>query len=445
MPHFFTNNLQDFSLPFSEGEFSFIGEFCHCAHQNTRVMLVRKNELLHTNEFFISIHTKSNAVLYKCQKSTKPSPIGIAKDALNILMQRSKQVLSHNLSPNSFAQQVISPFLLHKNAVLTFIIQRLHNTQPLHIEIGFGSGRHLLHLAKSNKNAVFLGVEIHTPSLQQVLRHIELLGLNNLYVTNLDARLLIELLAYQSVNAIYIHFPVPWLKKPHRRVISKQFLQEISRVLKPTESSRAIHFTQNLQSGGFLHLRTDEEQYANFTHNIAQELGFISYLSVDERASVISKYEARWRAKQKRIYDLFLAIDKNRQNFCHKNQNLWHNTAFVFPKMSETIRRNVEDLIALFASPASIGATKEQGGLQEAIQKEAYFLHISAVYVGIHCTKGSFLLEVSLGDFGRAQNAFVLLDSTNAIIRYVNAPPLPTKATLKAHDLLVSILESKPI
>ena len=442
MPHFFAQTLQNFSLPLHKREFEFVGEFCHCVYPHRRVMLVCHRESTRFKEFLLSINA-GQKVLYKCLKSTKPSPIGIVKDALSILMEHSNQVLSHNLSPNSHRQKVSSPFLLLKDEIPTFITQKLHNTKPLQIEIGFGSGRHLLHLAKSNPDVLFLGVEIHTPSLQQVLRHIELLELENLYVTNLDARLLIELLPHKCVSVLYIHFPVPWLKKPHRRVISKEFLGQIACVLKPTQFPQDLD-TKSTNSGGFLHLRTDEEQYANFTYDIAQSLGFISRFSVDKNALVVSKYEARWRAKQKRIYDLFLTIDKNRQNLCCKNKNLWQNTTFIFPKMNETIRRNVEDLIAFFASPASIGANIEQGGLQGAIQKEDYFLHISAVYRGVDCVKGSFLLEVSLGDFGRVQNAFVLLDTQNAKVRYVN-PPLPTIATLKAHDLLVSILESKPI
>lgn len=444
MPHFFTTTLQDFNLPFKDKEFEFIGEFSHCAYSHRHIMFIRHKGLFCTKEFFVSINV-GQKVLYKCQKSTKPSPIGIAKDALSILMQRSKQPLSHNLSPNSYAQKVTSPFLLQKSAIPTFVEQKLRNTKPLHIEIGFGSGRHLLHLAQSNKDTLFLGVEIHTPSLQQVLRHIELLDLNNLYVTNIDARILIELLTPKSVDALYIHFPVPWLKKPHRRVINKHFLQQVASALQPIESMENINNIGSVGGGGFLHLRTDEEQYANFVWDIAQELGFLSRFSVNESASVISKYEARWRAKQKRIYDVFLAIDKNSQNFCQKNQNLWQNTAFVFPKMSEIIRQNVKDLTTLFANPASGGVVNKQGGLRKAIQREDYFLRISAVYEGIGCVRGSFLLEVSLGDFGRAQNVFVLVDCVNAVIRYINSPPLPTKATLKAHELLVSILESKPI
>jgi len=41
-----------------------------------------------------------------------------------------------------------------------------------------------------------------------------------------------ELIPSNIVGKVYVHFPVPWDKKPHRRVISTSFIEESRRVLK---------------------------------------------------------------------------------------------------------------------------------------------------------------------------------------------------------------------
>ena len=86
------------------------------------------------------------------------------------------------------------------------------------------TGIYLLHQAKKNPDTLFIGLEIHTPSAQQVLKQIELQNLDNIWVVNYDARLFLEMLPSNICSQIFVHFPVPWDKKPHRRVISKSFL-----------------------------------------------------------------------------------------------------------------------------------------------------------------------------------------------------------------------------
>ena len=57
---------------------------------------------------------------------------------------------------------------------------------------------------------------------------------------------LYEMLPSNRCTQIFVHFPVPWDKRPHRRVISPSFLAESMRVL---------------EKGGRLELRTDSDKY----------------------------------------------------------------------------------------------------------------------------------------------------------------------------------------
>jgi len=123
--------------------------------------------------------------------------------------------------------------------------------REVRIEVGFGSGRHLLHQAANNPDILFIGIEIHRPSIEQVLKQVVIQELDNVMVLDYDARLFMELVPSNIVGKIYVHFPVPWDKKPHRRVISTTFIEEARRVLKV---------------GGTLELRTDSENYYAYSY-----------------------------------------------------------------------------------------------------------------------------------------------------------------------------------
>ncbi|MCE3577043.1 tRNA (guanosine(46)-N7)-methyltransferase TrmB, partial [Campylobacter jejuni] len=158
-----------------------------------------------------------------------------------------------------FCEDIINEaFGLKNNALIEktpFIVDNFNELLSrlqgkIYIEIGFGSGRHLLYQAKENPNVLILGVEIYNPALTQVAKLAKAQNVNNILLIQSDARLLLSVLKSKSVEKIFLHFPVPWDKKPHRRVIGKDFCKECARVL-----------TQN----GRFELRTDSFEYFNFT------------------------------------------------------------------------------------------------------------------------------------------------------------------------------------
>ena len=413
MPHFHTAQPQDFPLPFSSGGYEFVARFTNAHNPTQRLILVRQGK----QEFFIRESVREGSTLYKCEKSTRLKPIGIIKDALGILCARSSGVIGHNLSQNTPRQRTQSPFLLSKMQAYEFV---LHHQKPLSIEVGFGSGRHLLNLARQNPSELFLGLEIHTPSIEQVLRQVELLGLDNLYVSHIDARILLQLIPNASLKNLYVHFPVPWHKKPHRRVISPMSLHHAMRALTPRDDESHASLGQS----GFLHLRTDDREYFDYALSLALSLPKAQIL-IEKNATlpITSKYEARWRKQQKEIFDSKIFAPPCAQNA----QKSLQNGDFVFRgacgDMASEVVRQIENLIA---SPA----------LPKIVEKE-YFLHIDAIYKH----DSEYVIALCLGDFDEPQSAFVLLQ--NGAMRYLNAPPLPTQAALADHRLLIHILESK--
>ncbi len=121
---------------------------------------------------------------------------------------------------------------------------------PLVVEIGFGSGDHLLSSAQARPDTDFIGIEVHRPGAGRVLQQADKLGLGNLRVLCADAvEVLRERLPEGAIDEVVIFFPDPWPKKRHqkRRLIQPAFVAVLARALRP---------------GGRLRLATDWADYA---------------------------------------------------------------------------------------------------------------------------------------------------------------------------------------
>ncbi|HZV98473.1 MAG TPA: tRNA (guanosine(46)-N7)-methyltransferase TrmB [Methylophilaceae bacterium] len=129
---------------------------------------------------------------------------------------------------------------------------------PKILEIGFGMGETTARIAQSQPGSDFLGIEVHTPGVGSLLKQINELSLKNLRLIQHDAvEVLNHMIADASLDGIHIFFPDPWHKKRHhkRRLIQKGFVGLLSRKLK---------------SGGYLHMATDWQEYAEWAMEILQ-------------------------------------------------------------------------------------------------------------------------------------------------------------------------------
>jgi tRNA (guanine-N7-)-methyltransferase len=121
---------------------------------------------------------------------------------------------------------------------------------PHVLEIGFGMGQATAEIAARHPDTDYLGIEVHTPGVGALLKAIGDQGLTNLRIIQHDAvEVLQHMLADASLDGIHIYFPDPWHKKRHhkRRLIQPAFARLLAGKLKP---------------GGYLHLATDWQDYA---------------------------------------------------------------------------------------------------------------------------------------------------------------------------------------
>jgi len=264
--------------------------------------------------------------------------------------------------------------------------------RPVAVEVGFGSGRHLLYQAKTHPDILHIGIEIHTPSAQQVLKQIALQELKNIWIVNYDARLLLEMLPSNIVKMIYVHFPVPWDKKPHRRVISDSFVAEALRILEPE---------------GFLELRTDSDNYYRYAVDVFSRPKRVRFdVNKNHEAVIRSKYEDRWQRQEKDIYALRLYAGE-------KSPDQKQKYSFAFPHPS--------------ASPDALKKLP-----REPIVAEDYFVRFEHVF----CLQNEtgVLIKCSFGSFDRPEHKWILVRQGEAV--YYPRPPVHSPTNARAHHTI---------
>lgn len=127
------------------------------------------------------------------------------------------------------------------------------------LEIGFGGGEHLVAQATAHPGTRFIGVEPFLNGVASCLRHIEEANAQNIRLHNGDARDVIARLPDASLDLVYILFPDPWPKTRHhkRRLIQPEFLDELTRVMKPGAELRFATDWANYAAWALEHLTRD--------------------------------------------------------------------------------------------------------------------------------------------------------------------------------------------
>ena len=121
---------------------------------------------------------------------------------------------------------------------------------PLILEIGFGMGDATAKIAQVRPQDNFLCCEVHEPGVGALLKRCGEEGITNIRIVQHDAvEVMDHMLGENSLDGVHIFFPDPWHKSRHhkRRLIQSAFVHRLAQHIKP---------------GGYLHLATDWEPYA---------------------------------------------------------------------------------------------------------------------------------------------------------------------------------------
>ncbi|MFB2531955.1 tRNA (guanosine(46)-N(7))-methyltransferase TrmB [Paracoccus sp. p4-l81] len=106
---------------------------------------------------------------------------------------------------------------------------------PLWVEIGFGGGEHLVHMAARYPQVSIIGAEPFVNGVAMLVGRIKRAGVTNLRIHPGDARDLFDVLPEGRVEKAFLNYPDPWPKARHhrRRFVTPEHLAPLHRVLAP--------------------------------------------------------------------------------------------------------------------------------------------------------------------------------------------------------------------
>ncbi len=386
MPHIQIKDFKEIPFPFShEGiEFDFIA--ANVNYPEERLICAKSEE----KTFLLQVKKGQENWLLKSDKVTRVSPNFHIKNAIQAYADKAAlEILFSNLAQKELHHREKESAL----KPIEFFAKSFPDAKEIWVEVGFGSGVHLLHQAKENPDVLHIGLEIHKASIEQVLKQIAIQNLDNVLLLDFDARLFLEFVPSNLVGKIFVHFPVPWDKKPHRRVISKAFISESIRALK---------------QGGRLELRTDSENYFAYSLQTFLELNQSDFqVRKNQNIGIISKYETRWRKMEKNIYDITLTNHEISAEI---------DNSFTFT----------------FSGTATADLEKLNGSTQRF---ENGFIHFERLY---KIKTGEYLIRLSMGSFDKPEHLFVLIKEGET--KYFPSTPIASRTNYQSHLKLKELL-----
>ena len=133
--------------------------------------------------------------------------------------------------------------------------------KPLWLEIGFGGGEHLVHMAATYPDIAIIGCEPFVNGIAMLLGKIRAANVTNLAIHPGDVRELLDVLPTASIAKSFLNYPDPWPKARHhrRRFVTHGYLTALARTLQP---------------GAELRVATDIPDYVRQTLEEVPQAGF---------------------------------------------------------------------------------------------------------------------------------------------------------------------------
>ncbi len=106
---------------------------------------------------------------------------------------------------------------------------------PLWLEVGFGGGEHLVHMAARYPAVGIVGCEPFVNGIAMLLGKIRAAGVDNLCLHPGDVRDLFDVAPEAAFEKVFLNYPDPWPKARHhrRRFVTPGYLAGLHRVLAP--------------------------------------------------------------------------------------------------------------------------------------------------------------------------------------------------------------------
>jgi tRNA (guanine-N7-)-methyltransferase len=156
--------------------------------------------------------------------------------------------------------------------------------RPLWVEVGFGGGEHLVHMAARHPGVGIIGCEPFVNGVAMLLGKIRAAAVGNLAIHPGDARDLFDVLPAGVVEKVFLNYPDPWPKARHhrRRFVTPGYLALLARVMAP---------------GAEFRVATDIADYVRQTLEEVPKVGFMLVSQTGQGAAwddwVSTRYEQK--------------------------------------------------------------------------------------------------------------------------------------------------------
>lgn len=181
--------------------------------------------------------------------------------------------------------------------------QVIKSNKKVFLEIGSGSGGHLIEVALKNPEGLFFGFELRYKRSVRTLEKAQKINLSNLHILHIDGRCFNELFDAQSISGVYVNFPDPWEKKSQlkHRLLNEKFFKDLYQVLNPR---------------GFFSFKTDHQEYYQTVLSLLEnDKNFLVTQQTDDLYSsehldnnIATEFEKLFCSKGQPIY--YLKIEK---------------------------------------------------------------------------------------------------------------------------------------
>ena len=141
-------------------------------------------------------------------------------------------------SQKGYLEEDLGPLTLHgvtrdENPARSLVpLGPWRENRPLWLEVGFGGGEHLVHMAETNPNVALIGAEPFVNGIAMLLGKVRQAHITNLRVHPGDVRDLFEVLPPGSLSKVFLNYPDPWPKARHhrRRFVTPEYLNALARI-----------------------------------------------------------------------------------------------------------------------------------------------------------------------------------------------------------------------
>lgn len=107
--------------------------------------------------------------------------------------------------------------------------------RPLWLEVGFGGGEHLVHMAARNPGIFLIGCEPFVNGIAMLLGKLRDGQITNVAIHPGDVRDLFDVLPDGCLSKVFLNYPDPWPKARHhrRRFVTPGYLTALARACSP--------------------------------------------------------------------------------------------------------------------------------------------------------------------------------------------------------------------